>query len=299
MRQNRRVTILEGNRRLTALRGLADPELRETFDDKRWRQVDQADVELPEEILVHLVSKREDVTAILGYRHITGIEAWDPYAQARYIAELVDERDWGFDQVAEQVGRSKTEVKSYYRNYSIVQQAEEDGHVDDLGRITQEFGVWTRAMTSQNLRAFIGAPAPGEVMAGEWPLDPGREDEFSELLVWIFGQPRTPEQQEAGEQSLEGRAIGDSRELNRLGKAIADKGGLAALRKGMNLEKAEAQIGNPADRLRTALAEAREALERAAQEKPESLSEGMADDLNACSKAIESISERYGDRASS
>ena len=45
---------------------------------------------------VVVLPDRAAATPIIGFRHISGILQWQPYAQARYIARLVDEDDMSF-----------------------------------------------------------------------------------------------------------------------------------------------------------------------------------------------------------
>ncbi|WJL96132.1 hypothetical protein QSU92_02695 [Microbacterium sp. ET2] len=85
--------VIEGNRRLTALMGLAGQALRERFaeENKGWKRI--APTGVPHMLPVLVVDDERSVAPLLGYRHISGIEPWDPYAQARYIARLVNEND--------------------------------------------------------------------------------------------------------------------------------------------------------------------------------------------------------------
>src|SRR5205807_548398 len=79
-------TVVEGNRRLTALRLLDDAELRKTLEaDDEWNTLAE-ETALPEAIPTVVAPSREMVAPIVGYRHISGIEEWDPDAKARFIA---------------------------------------------------------------------------------------------------------------------------------------------------------------------------------------------------------------------
>ena len=131
--------------------------------------------------------------------------------------------------VAEQTGRSVSEVRAFYRNYSIVEQADLVFAISDVKRVIDEFGVWTRALTSAGIRGYIGAPAPRNVVEREYPLSDDVGDRLGRLIIWLFGAPRPAEDQAEGKQSREGRAIADSRELSRLGMAMLSSKGLAAL----------------------------------------------------------------------
>jgi len=280
-------TVLEGNRRLAALKGLADPSRRADYPDKRWRRI-QGSPKLPEKYTVFVVSKRETVAPLLGFRHITGIAPWEPYAQARYVAQLVDEEGRPLASIPELIGRNRTEVNSYYRNYWIAERAR-DLDISDVARVTEEFGVWTRAMGNPSLRKYIGAPDPKDVDPEYWPVPDDRADELTNLITWIFGGPRN----EDGESSKQ-PAINDSREITRLGRAIEDPKGLKALERGADLESAESAMKLAEALFVERLEEARNALNAAVASRPEETLEPRAFVLiEECLAFLDQLRERY------
>jgi hypothetical protein len=208
--------VLEGNRRLTALRGLADPTLRAEFADenKGWNRLPAAN--LPDTLPVLVVDNESSVAPLLGFRHISGIEPWDPHAQARYIARLVSEENRSLDYVANLVGRSATEVKAMYRDYDILQQA--DGFGLDTSRARSAFGVFTNAMARRAIQTYIGAKPPRYTNPEYFPLPDDRKPHLERLLRWIFGGHRG-----------EGKVISDSRQLGDLAKALSHVGSTEVL----------------------------------------------------------------------
>src|SRR5206468_266890 len=84
--------VVEGNRRLAALLGLAEPHLRSEFPDpEKWETLAHRSRIGPTTPLpVVIVPNRAVVVPIIDFRHISGILQWSPYAQARYVAKLVD-----------------------------------------------------------------------------------------------------------------------------------------------------------------------------------------------------------------
>lgn len=211
-------TVVEGNRRLTAIKGLAEPELRAQFTSKQAWEAAAAQADLPADFPVLVVEDRASVAPIIGYRHISGIEPWEPFAKARFIASLVDNSNLSFTEVAGLVGETKGDVAADYRNYAILRQAREDLGLETW-QVEEKFGVFDNAMGYVQLRAHIGAPDPGAVDPASKPIPSDRTHELSELLVWIFG--------DADEQ---GRVIQDSRELRLLSTVVASPVGLEALR---------------------------------------------------------------------
>src|SRR5579859_5897136 len=65
-----RYVVVEGNRRLTALKGLADLAIRKTLPSKGWNEFPSRPT-LPKDLPVLVVDSREQAAPILGFRHIT------------------------------------------------------------------------------------------------------------------------------------------------------------------------------------------------------------------------------------
>ena len=274
--------VIEGNRRLTALLGLTYPDLREQFarENRGWSRLTGENV--PTHIPVLVVSKSQDVAALLGYRHISGIEPWDPYAQARYIAQLINRDGYSLEQVAELVGRKKSEVASKYRDFDILRQADELGI--DTRRARQAFGVFNNAMGRLAVRKYIGAPDPRVVNPDFWPLEDGSKDKLALLLRIIFGDRRG-----------QGRVITDSRQLGELAKVLADDTGraLRVLLATSDLSDALDATQDPDDQFLRAVRRAQEQLQKAASLEPESVSTSTVNALQHIKRSAETLIGRH------
>lgn len=247
-------TVLEGNRRLVALKGLSDPEIRSTLKDPEWNEL-SGSVHVPSKIPVVVVRSWEEAAPIIGYRHISGIQQWDPYAKARYIARLVDDNNYDFSQAAQVVGEEPSEVRSAYRNFHILDQARVEFGLD-TSAVQRGFGVFTRAMTSSGIREHIGAPQPRSVRRGEPPLDKSKSKELGEIIDWIYGSDNSEP------------VIEDSRELDNLGRAITTAEGLSTMREVRNLQRAVEASRGRKQRLIGKLNTARNAIRAAGEDLP-------------------------------
>lgn len=230
--------IVEGNRRLAALKLLEDDRLRaelDLTDDDEWDDLAEK-AELPETIPVIIVSDRRSVAPIIGYRHILGIEPWDPWAKARFIASLIEGENLKFTDVANEVGENENDIKGHYRNYRIIYEGREKHNIDTK-RAEKRFGVFTRAMSSLPLREHIGAPSPSDVKKEEIIIRKKKADELQELLSWLFG---TEEQKPV---------IQESRDISTLGNVVKSEEGLRVLREARNLGEAFIAAGGLKERL--------------------------------------------------
>ncbi len=217
VQENGRYVVVEGNRRLVALRILANPALARGLDmADEWAELAESE-RVPEEVPVVVAEDRKVVAPIIGYRHISGIEPWKPYQKARFIARFINVEKLSIDDVAILVGERPTDVAAHYRNYEIVSQARDKLHLD-TSRVEGKFGVFTRAMSSQSLRQHIEAPASAEVMSGQPVILPDdKAENAKELFSWLFGDED------------DDQVISESRDITRLGTVVGSEEGLKVL----------------------------------------------------------------------
>jgi hypothetical protein len=229
-----KVTIVEGNRRLAAVKGLARPAVRAGYTSpKEWDRLAHLAAEkghVPERVPVLVEPDRSAVIATIGYRHISGIKQWEPYQQARYVAERIDHDGLSLKEVGGLTGITETQVRSKYRNFGIVRAAEAAGA--DPALIQESFGVWDNALGRVPLRQFIGAPDPAAVRPKEPVISPEKYENLREMVGWIFG-PGTA------------KKIRESRDLGTLADVVANPVGLEALRGGLTLLEAVQAMRQP------------------------------------------------------
>jgi hypothetical protein len=252
-----RWVVLEGNRRLTALLGLADPTIRSQLSDAdEWdRLAGEAGFTLDSLVPVSVVGDRTDAVAIIGFRHIVGILNWEPYAQARYVARLVDSEGMTFAEVADVMKIAKVKVQGLYRDQAITAQAQTAGI--DTGSLEDAFSLLSLTMGNAALRDHAGVPAPTKTVLGSAPVPADKIDGLSEVLTWVFG---------SAEQE---RVISDSRQISKLGKVVGAKVGVDSLRAGESLDQAYQKVHEqsvpPRDVVTQRLTTARSALRGAAE----------------------------------
>jgi hypothetical protein len=182
-------------------------------DDPEWEELSEQ-VALPKRGVPILRAKdREAVAPIIGYRHIAGIQEWDPFPKSRFITDLVDGAEkLSFAQVAEIVGESEGDIRRLYRNYSVIQQARNLGI--DTSRAEADFGVFDRALVG-GVRLYLGAPGPSAMTERTWPLPDGAKTKrrLADVLRWIYGTPR------------KSAVIKESRHLSTLSKVLNHRTG--------------------------------------------------------------------------
>ena len=114
--------VIEGNRRLAAVRVLLEPEI-----------VDSGYVTIPElsrkareslQKLPVLIGTRQDSWRQFGFKHVNGPAKWGSYAKSRYIADVHRKYDVPLDDIARQIGDTHRTVQRLYRALMVLEQAE-------------------------------------------------------------------------------------------------------------------------------------------------------------------------------
>jgi hypothetical protein len=250
--ENGKWIVVEGNRRLTAVLGLTDSNIRSQFlDVKKWEALASiSKITSTDRIPVVIAKNRMEAVPVIGQRHISGILAWRPYPQARYIANLIDVENLTSVQVAMMIGLPKTTVNDLYRDQAIAAQAKSIGI--DTGKVESFFSLLTVAMRNSKLREHVGAPISAQLKPGTNPIPEDKVAELKEVLGFIFGnKEREP-------------VISDSRQITSLANVVANPAGLQALRDGKSLDEAKQKIAaggqSPQERLMNRLTAGKNAL---------------------------------------
>ena len=115
-RENGKNVVIEGNRRLAAVRILLDPECFGFATD-----IPEITAEAKKDLdkLPVLFSTREESWRHLGFKHINGAAKWSSYAKARYIAEIRKGFSIPLDSIARQIGDTHRTVQRLFRSLTF------------------------------------------------------------------------------------------------------------------------------------------------------------------------------------
>lgn len=273
--------VVEGNRRLTALLGLADSEIRKNFSEpSKWDAL-AAKRPINMKMLIPVVvhHSRETTHAEIARVHVVGKLAWRPFPQARYIAARVEEGR-SLQEVADLIGIPKATASALYRDQAILMQAQALGL--ETAQAESAFSVLSVAMGNTNIREHIAAPLGSRVELGVDPIPSTKIEELREVLTWVFGT----EDQEP--------VISDSRQMGQLGNVVSSPVGLSTLRQGKTLEEAKQKVSaaglDPVDSLKRRLNTAKAALVSASSDIGEHFDEPeILTLINDIDSAVESL----------
>jgi len=246
--------VVEGNRRLAAVRLLLDKTLQERIGAKGIPNADQTLRSELAKLPVGVYEKREYVWAYLGFRHINGPKPWDALGKAQFVARVYEDQGLSLDQIAQQIGDRNATVKRLYRGFTLLRQAEEQASFEREDAIANRFffsHLYTAADQAE-FQKFLGIDAESSLMKN--PVPKRRLKELGELMVWIYGS-RSDHKEPLVQTQFP--------DLNTLRIVVKSPEGIAALRAGYALDRAhEISVGDPV-RFRESMTKARENLVQA------------------------------------
>jgi hypothetical protein len=146
--------VVEGNRRVTALKSLLSEEKEGVIElsleqKKTFLRIPCAILESEGKDLSH--AQR----VIMGIRHIAGPREWGAYQQAQLIEELRDVEDQDYQSIANHLGISTMEVGRRYRAMRALKEMEKDEHYSDRANFDQ-YRLFHELISLPDVRAHFG-----------------------------------------------------------------------------------------------------------------------------------------------
>ena len=218
--------VVEGNRRLAAVRLLVDGSLRVKVGATDLPKITAARrKELA--TLPAIECARQDIWQYVGFKHVNGPQPWQSYAKAQYVAWVHNELGEELDEIARQIGDRHTTVRRLYRGLMVLRQAEESGRfaLDDRWKKHFSFSHLYTGLDYQNIQELLGIDNEGSFRPNPVPKE--RLEALGDLCRWLYGQKSTDTQPLVQSQNPD---------LRRLDSAIGSDAGLIALRRGLPLD---------------------------------------------------------------
>lgn len=181
-------TIVEGNRRLATSKLLLDSALRDRLRIKTWPVLEKEVADDIAVLPVIVYRTRSEIVPYLGVRHIIGIQKWDSYAKARYIAGMVQDGRT-VDQVGELIGDKQGSVNKQYLAYKLLDQAESEFGLNPA-KAKQDFSLLLLALGQGNIKQFLGLPKKTKDTSIEEPVPADKLEHLKDILSWIFGDAK-------------------------------------------------------------------------------------------------------------
>jgi len=218
--------VIEGNRRLAAVKLLLDEGLRTRIGAAGIPELSADEKEKLKRLPV-IVCSRRDVWQYIGFKHVNGPQDWDSIAKAQYIARVFNEYGVPLEEIARTIGDRHDTVGRLYHGLMVLEQAEKAGVFDREDRYNTRFAyshLWT-GLGYSGIQDFLGLTPEKRVKPN--PVPRNRLDNLGELCLWLYGNK---------EQEKAPIIRSQNPDLRNLDEVLRSDDGLAALRGGLPLE---------------------------------------------------------------
>ena len=215
-------TVVEGNRRLAALKIISQPEIRGRLGLKSIPDATDNQIDRLAEIPVKVYENRSDVLPYLGFRHITGVKEWDSASKARYIHQLKTTTSYTLSEISHMIGDTYNMTERLYLGWNLLEQASEQLSIDNDNFYKFPFSYMYDAVRMPEVRNFLGIP-PNKHRVPKSHLN-----NLSELISWLFGS-----------KSLHQPPVVERKsQLPKLAAIVSDKKATTAIRQGQSIDDA-------------------------------------------------------------
>jgi len=243
--KTKKYIVVEGNRRLTAVKLLNNPKLA----TRRLPSINllfQEANKKPKELPVMVFPKRKEILDYLGFKHITGVKQWSALAKAKYLKELQGEYKSSKISIDEQYKKLAKSIGSradYVRDLLIGLEVYDNIHrkhyfkIEGLNEDSIDFGVYYNALKYSNIPKFIGIDKSAE--------NPTVKINLSNLesLTKIISE----------KDEDNNTKLGESRNLSILNLIILEEKPFQMFIKGKSLEEAKLYLEGPHEIFRNSI----------------------------------------------
>jgi len=228
--ENDKYTVIEGNRRLTAVLLLNNPELATVKKVATKEIADNAKYK-PQILPCLEFGNRNDIQKYLGFIHITGKKSWRLLEKARHLYDLRNNdnfKDLSFlnsaKEIAKVIGSSSAYVKRLLISYDLYKKVEDEAFykIDGLNDTSFFLNYFTDCLNKDNIRNFINVDINSET-----PTNKIDTTNLEKIINWWF---RKSEGQS--------RVLGDSEGLKLLNAVIGNAIALNAFERGATIYEA-------------------------------------------------------------
>lgn len=178
--------VLEGNRRLSTIKLLLDAGLRNEFKIRTFPEAEQIIIDDIQVVPVIIYPKRSEVLPYLGVRHISGIKKWEPYAKARYVANMV-KAGYTIDAIQKQVGDRSNSARKIYLSYQLIETIKDEFDID-TSKAENLFSYLLLATGQGGIKEFIGLDKKLQNVDLDNPIPTDKLSNLKDLFSWMFGE---------------------------------------------------------------------------------------------------------------
>ncbi|QJT10213.1 hypothetical protein [Oceanidesulfovibrio marinus] len=215
--------VLEGNRRLAAIKLLRNPALAEECRIQLPEIPAHKDLGL-DEVLVFRVTTEDEARAFIGFKHINGPHKWDAVAKAKYAADWFDQGNISVEEISNRIGDSFDTVRKLLYGWKVLQQAKILGVFEMEDRHPTRkfhFSHLYVALTRSQVREYLGlSPSFTQAEIKDNPIPDDKKTELGNLCNWLYGSKK---------DNLKPLVVSQNPDVKNLANVLADKKALSLL----------------------------------------------------------------------
>jgi hypothetical protein len=208
------LVVVEGNRRLAALKYLrlaiqgkpVTPKWAELIAGKK-----KPKAELFTKVPYIIADSRDEISAYLGFRHVSGIKEWPPREKAAFISKMIDKDKLTYEQVMRRIGSKVESVRRNYIAYRVLLQMKEHDDLIDVEKVENKFSLLFLSLRGRGVQTYLNIDievSPEKARRG--PIPKRHVDALVNFARWLFGYGETEP------------IVPESRQIGRLDKALAN-----------------------------------------------------------------------------
>lgn len=171
---------------MSTIKLLLDDSLRNHFKIKSFPTPEKDILNDLETIPVIIYPERKQVLPYLGVRHISGIKKWEPYAKARYVANMVEAGNT-IEDIQKQVGDRNNSARKIYLSYQLIEVVKDEFDLD-TSKAENLFSYLLLATGQGAVKEFIGLDKKLQNIDLENPVPQDKLENLKELFSWLFGE---------------------------------------------------------------------------------------------------------------
>ena len=256
------LTVLEGNRRLAALRLFRDAHLASRVREECGVRVvvpEMPDEHRPtlESVSVYRVARREESWSFIGFKHINGAARWESYAKAKFAADWYRLDNTSLADIARRIGDKHDTIKRMVNAIYVLEQAQKEGVFSIEDRVTPRFSfshLYT-ALSRAPYMDFLGLEAAwSRFDPTPDPIPEDKLERLTEVFRWIYGSKS---------EEVEPVIQSQNPDIKRLAEVLVSGEALMVLRETGSLTNAHASTQSVARKFSGALLRARDEIREA------------------------------------
>jgi AAA15 family ATPase/GTPase len=219
---NGKYRVLEGNRRISALKILAEDFKNQACDLGNLN----SDIFSNVPIVVYEGGMSGEHEIIMGLKHISGNKKWPPLNQAQLIFDLIHKYSWSEVKACESLGITKHELRRSIRTLSLIKSYRQSDFGDQF--TTDMFGIFREIVASTSIKYWIGWD--------DFEKKPTKYENAERLFSWLSTVGETVIDEDE-EETIVNREpiITKSTEISILAKVVDDQEAIKELEEKRNI----------------------------------------------------------------